>query len=77
MFERIAIIITAITFIGSLLFGFAVSILDLIWVMRTGHSLTGINTVTVLVIVILAAPVSLILIYLGQGLDYIFKTKRG
>jgi hypothetical protein len=45
--------------------------------MRTGHSLTGIDTVTVLVIVILAAPVSLILIYLGQGLDYIFKTKRG
>jgi hypothetical protein len=77
MFERIAIVITAITFIGSLLFGFAVSILDLIWVMRTSHSLTGINTVTVLVIVILAAPVSLGLIYLGQGLDHIFKTKRG
>ena len=76
MFERIAIVITAITFIGSLLFGFAVSILDLIWVMRTNHSLTSIDTVTVLVIVILAAPVSLILIYLGQGLDYIFKTKR-
>jgi hypothetical protein len=76
MFERITTKIAAITFIGSLLFGGLISIIDLLWTVCIGYSLIDINLDVVLVIVIFAAPVSLILIYLGQGLDYIFKTKR-
>lgn len=76
MLERIATVITAIVFLGGLLIGLITLTIDMISLMFTGHSLTGIDPVYFIVIVIVTPPISLILIYLGQGLDYIFKTKR-
>jgi hypothetical protein len=77
MLERIATVITAIVFIGSLLIGFLAMLLDLVWTLFTGHSLTSIDPVYIIALIICTPPVSLILMYLGQGLDYVFKTKRG
>ena len=77
MLERIATIITAILFFVGLLCGFLIMTIDLIWTFASGHTLTGIDSTYCLVLVIFTPPISLILIYLGQALDYIFKTKRG
>lgn len=76
MLERIATVITAVVFLGGLLIGFLTMTIDLLWTMFTGHTLTGIDTTFFIALIICTPPVSLILIYLGQGLDYIFKTKR-
>ena len=76
MFERIATIITAIGFIGTLVLGLIITIIDLISIGITGHRLTPIPPEFILISMILSPPIWLILIYLGAGLDKIFNLKK-
>ena len=76
MFERIAIIITAICFIISLGLGGLICIIDLIAIGITGHQFTPVSPVVLLISLVLSPPAYLILIYSGAGLDKIFKLKN-
>ncbi len=76
MLERIATIGTAILFLVFLLGGLLIGTIDIIGLLITGSSVTGIPSEYPLVGVIVTPPVALILIYLGQGLDILFNTKE-
>jgi hypothetical protein len=76
MFERIATIITAIGFMGTLVLGLIITIIDLISYSITGHQFTPVSPIVLLISLILSPPAYLILIYSGAGLDKIFKLKN-
>jgi hypothetical protein len=76
MIERIATVITAITFLGSLVLGVIISTTDIISVALTGNSLTGIPIEFFLGLVILTPPVALVMIYTGVVLDKLFNLQK-
>lgn len=76
MFERIAMIITAICFIISLGLGGLICIIDLIAIGITGHQFTPIPPFVLILFIVLTPPLSLILIYVGGWLDKIFKLDK-
>lgn len=75
MLERIATIVTAVLFMIGLLGGIIIGLIDIIATYTIGHSLTGIDPVYTVITVVIVPPVALALIYLGQGLDHLFKTQ--
>jgi Co/Zn/Cd efflux system component len=75
MLERIATIFTGILFLVGLFGGLIIAIIDGIAEFFTGNSLTGIDPMYSILVVVLVPPVALILIYLGEWLDRLFKTK--
>jgi hypothetical protein len=61
---------------GTLILGLIITIIDLISYSITGHQFTPVSPVVLLTSLILSPPAYLILIYLGVGLDKIFKFKK-
>ncbi len=76
MLERIATIITAIGFLGGLVIGLIINIIDLIATVISGTPITGIDTKYTLAIIIFGPPIFLLLIYLGALLDRVFNLKQ-
>jgi len=76
MLERIATMFTAILFLFGLFGGIIIGLIDISATYIIGHSLTGIHPVYTVIAIVIVPPVALVLIYLGAGLDRLFKTEN-
>jgi hypothetical protein len=76
MLERIATMFTAILFLFGLVGGLIITLIDYIAIFITGNSLTGIDPIYSILVVVIMPPIALGLIYLGVGLDRLFKTEN-
>ncbi len=76
MLERIATIITAVWFFGSLTVALFISTIEVISLILTGDTCTGISIDFLVIDIIFTPPVALILIYAGAGFDRLFNLQK-
>ena len=76
MLERIATIITSVWFFGSLIVGLLISTIEVVSLILTGDTCTGISIDFLILDIIFTPPVALILIYAGAGFDRLFNLQN-
>lgn len=76
MLERIATIITAVWFLGSLTVALFISTIEVISLILTGDTCTGIPVDFLILDIIFTPPVALILMYTGAGFDRLFNLQK-
>ena len=76
MLERIATIITAVVFLGGLVVGLVIAIIDLTATVISGTPITGVDIKYMLGLLLFGPPICLLLIYMGAGLDKLFNLKQ-
>jgi hypothetical protein len=75
MLERIVTIITGVWFLSTAVVGITLGTLDIIYYVFTKSYIFDFSDFF-LINIIMTPPIGLILIYLGKGLDIVFKLKE-